>query len=424
MFEKEKGPGPLKALRVLDPFLFAVAVALAVTASVALAAEPPKSDGQAPAAEGPKSPSAANVWQQAEQLYRDGKWQDAIAKYAELPQDWPGRDRASFRTACAYARLGKKAEALAGLKQAVDQGFVFFALVEQEPALDLVRNEDGFKSLMDKRGDCLKANADRRVGIYRKQLGEAFHVEKDDPYRLIVCSDLPDDVRGKVLLMLHGIADALKQDFFPEKPQIYIGLLIPANPAEFAKMIGRPGIAGAYNPQNRTMIINLATGPGTMAHEYAQALHFADMERRGQQHPIWIIEGFGTLCEQSAVRNGRIVGMVNWRLPILKQAAGRKAIIPLADLMADSNKYFADQRQIPLAYAEVRYVMLFLQEKGILVKWYNQYCEDWKSDPTGVKALEKTYSKPLAEFQADWLTFVDGLDFKMPKPPSPPKAEP
>jgi hypothetical protein len=148
------------------------------------------------------------------------------------------------------------------------------------------------------------------------------------------------------------------------------------------------------------------------------------MERRGQQHPIWIIEGFGTLCEQSAVRNGRIVGMVNWRLPILEQAAGRKAIIPLADLMADSNKYFADQRQIPLAYAEVRYVMLFLQEKGILVKWYNQYCEDWKSDPTGVKALEKTYSKPLAEFQADWLTFVDGLDFKMPKPPSPPKAEP
>jgi hypothetical protein len=389
------------------------------------AAEALKPERQVTEAEPPAPGAAAQTWQEAERLYQAGQWQEAIAKYQALPPDWAGRDRALFHTACAYARLGNKAQAAAHLKQAVDGGFVFFSSIERDPALDPIRGEDAYKAVVARKEDCLKANAARRVGIYRTQLGASFNVETDDAYRLIVCTDLPAEARGRVLQMLHAIADALGRDLFTQKPEVYIGLLVPANAADFARKIGRPGVAGTYNPQNRTLIVNLATGPGTMAHEYAHALHFADMERRGQQHPMWIVEGLGALCEQSGLKEGHLVGVVNWRLPILKQAIGRQEAIPLADLLAKSDSYFADQRRLSVAYAQARYVMLFLQEKGLLAKWYDRYCREWSADPTGVKALEAVYGKPLKDFEADWLSFVAGLAFQMPSPPkAPPPAGP
>lgn len=420
-------------MRMLSLGLLALAVAVAASSAASSAggepppgpsrraAEAPKSEPKAAEAEPPAPGAPAQTWQEAERLYQAGQWQEAIAKYQALPPDWAGRDRAFFHTACAYARLGNKAQAAAHLKQAVDGGYVFFSAIEREPALDPIRGDDAYKALIARKVDCLKANAARRVGIYRNQLGASFTIETDDPYRLIVCTDLPADARGRVLQMLHAIADALGRDLFTQKPEVYIGLLVPANAADFARKIGRPGVAGTYNPQNRTLIVNLATGPGTMAHEYAHALHFADMERRGQQHPMWVVEGLGALCEQSGIKDGRLVGVVNWRLPILKQAIGRQETIPLADLVAKSNTYFADPRRLSVAYAQARYVMLFLQEKGLLAKWYDRYCREWFADPTGAKALEAVYGKPLKDFEADWLAFVDGLAFQM---PGPPKAAP
>jgi hypothetical protein len=53
-----------------------------------------------------------------------------------------------------------------------------------------------------------------------------------------------------------------------------------------------------------------------------------------------------------------------------------------------------------------RHVFFFLQRRQLLFPWYAQYCENYATDPAGIRTLEKVYGKPLDEFEADWLEFV------------------
>jgi len=51
-----------------------------------------------------------------------------------------------------------------------------------------------------------------------------------------------------------------------------------------------------------------------LTHEFTHALHFADQEGRGQEHPIWIAEGLATLFESSKLLGGHAVPQANYRL--------------------------------------------------------------------------------------------------------------
>jgi hypothetical protein len=384
------------------------------------AAKPPAASPDTTAAKAEQA-ALAKLFQEAEQLFKDKKWPEALAKYNEVLQQSPTTYTSLYRVACCQAMLGKKAEAIASLQKAVDGGFLFFAQLANEPALKPLLDEKGVKDILADKEKRLQANADQRAGIYKGQF-PTYRVLKDDPDRLIIATSLPEKELAQLQGLLHAAADSLAADFFTHRPQIYVGLLIPGSAEELARLGLKPGTAGSYNPQNRSLLINLATGTGTMTHEFTHALHFADMEERGQQHPMWIVEGFGSLFEQCTLRGGHMVGLVNWRLAVLKQAMAQKKTLPLAAFLADSNPEFA--RNAPVSYATARYVLLLMQEKGLLKDWYAQYCAGFQEDPTGVKTLEKLYGKPLAEFEKDLYAFVETLDFKMPGPPPAPNPAP
>ena len=391
-----------------------------LSAAGADVAKPPATPPDAVAAKA-EQVALAKLFQEAEQLYKDKKAAEALAKYNEVLQQAPGNYTSLYRVACCQAMLGKKAEAVAALQQAVDAGFLFFAQLVNEPALKPLLDEKGVKDILADKEKRFQANADQRVSIYKGQF-PAYRVLKDDPYRLIIATSLPEKELAQLQGLLHAVADSLAADFFTHRPQIYVGLLIPGSAAELAGLGLRPGTAGNYNPQNRSLLINLGTGTGTMTHEFTHALHFADMEERGQQHPMWVVEGLGSLYEQCTLRGGHMVGLVNWRLIVLKQAIAQQKTLPLAAFLADSSAEFA--RNSPVSYATARYVMLLLQEKGLLKDWYAQYCAGFEQDPTGVKTLEKLYGKPLAEFEKDLYAFVEPLEFKMPGPPPAPSPAP
>jgi hypothetical protein len=404
-------------LTTLRPLVtLAVLLALAVPAwarvdtdlgaAQAEAAKPP-----APPAPTPEQAALVKLFQEAEQLFKDKKWAEATAKYDEVLKQAPTTYTSLYRVACCQAMLGKKAEAVASLQKAVDGGFLLFAQLVNEPALKPLLEEKAVKDILADKEKRLQANAGERVGLYKSQF-PAYRVLKDDPCRLIIATSLPEKELAQLQGLLHAASDSLAADFFTHRPQIYVGLLIPGSAEELARLGLKPGTAGSYNPQNRSLLINLGTGTGTMTHEFTHALHYADMEERGQQHPIWIVEGFGSLFEQCTLRGGHMVGLVNWRLVVLKQAIAQKKTLPLAGFLADSAPEFA--LNSPVCYAQARYLLFFLQEKGLLKDWYAQYCVGYEQDPTGVKTLEKLYGKPLAEFEKDFYAFIDTLDYKMP----------
>jgi hypothetical protein len=61
-------------------------------------------------------------------------------------------------------------------------------------------------------------------------------------------------------------------------------------------------------------------------------------------------------------------------------------------------------------YAQSRYLCYYLQEKGLLVKFYREFKASQATDPTGYQSLQKVLGESdLLAFQEKWKKFVLGL---------------
>ena len=164
---------------------------------------------------------------------------------------------------------------------------------------------------------------------------------------------------------------------------------------------------GYYSSQAGALIMNIATGGGTLVHEIVHpfvASNFAAC-------PSWFNEGLGSLYEQSGERNGRIVGNTNWRLAGLQKAI-RAGKLPAFETLCSTTTrqfYYSDSGT---NYAQARYLLYYLQEKGLLQRYYKAFFADQKNDPTGYKTLQKTLGEAdMAAFQKRWEAWVLTLRF-------------
>ena len=167
-----------------------------------------------------------------------------------------------------------------------------------------------------------------------------------------------------------------------------------------------------YDPANHRLVA-LRIGNNTidramLTHEFTHALHWADQEAHGQDHPIWIAEGFATLSETSNIDSGHLVPLPNPRLVPLKHAIEHNKMIPLRQFIKfDQGQYM---RQADLCYGEGRYLMMYLYSKGLLRKWYDAYVDSFKDDPTGGKAMEAVLGNNLDQIEKDFVAYVKALE--------------
>ena len=78
---------------------------------------------------------------------------------------------------------------------------------------------------------------------------------------------------------------------------------------------------GYFTPEHQALVMNIATGGGTLVHELVHPYIDNDFPRC----PSWLDEGLASLFEQCQDHGGHIWGLTNWRLPGLQEAiaAGR-----------------------------------------------------------------------------------------------------
>jgi hypothetical protein len=65
-------------------------------------------------------------------------------------------------------------------------------------------------------------------------------------------------------------------------------------------------------------------------------------------------------------------------------------------------------------YAQARYLLYYLQEKGLLVKFYQEFRRSAKDDPTGYATLCKVLGRKkedMVAFQKEWTEYVLALRF-------------
>lgn len=142
---------------------------------------------------------------------------------------------------------------------------------------------------------------------------------------------------------------------------------------------------GYASEEHHALVMNIATGGGTLVHEMVHPYVAANFP----EAPTWLNEGLASLFEQCAERDGAMVGLTNWRLAGLVDAFAEKKVQRFSVLVSGGDAQFRDGDEAA-HYAQARYLMLYLQERGQLRAFIKRALELQKKDPTAAAALRET----------------------------------
>ena len=126
--------------------------------------------------------------------------------------------------------------------------------------------------------------------------------------------------------------------------------------------------------------------------------------------PTWFNEGLASLFEQCSTSGGKIRGLENWRLPILKRGIKDGSVLTWKKLTAYTGREFYGDGS-GLRYAEARYLCMYLQEKGLLETFYKKLRDGIEKDGMGYETLTGLFEKPVEEVEKDYQAWVGTLKF-------------
>jgi hypothetical protein len=203
-------------------------------------------------------------------------------------------------------------------------------------------------------------------------------------------------------------ARALSTMFFDTTPDRPVVILLFSDAKSYRahaqQLDGRQqaNFHGYYVKKNRRVILNLATGNGTLAHELTHMLAHFDFPAM----PEWFDEGLASLFEQSefSADELRLQGISNWRLPHITSVI-REDRLPRLEAFVSARRVRPDQQAIDYAYA--RYFCLYLQRRRLLEPFYRKFRRTVETDPNGLQTLRNLLQvDSLAEVEQDFRNWV------------------
>jgi hypothetical protein len=253
--------------------------------------------------------------------------------------------------------------------------------------------------------DEAKETPEKVLTEMKGQLGDGFH------YRTVRCFAAASDADPAAFdrtcrFTLGDCYDAFEKQFFKTRPTHVYRVYLFKDDVSYRKhakeLFGSvPDTPfGYYMDSRRALVMNIATGGGTLVHEMFHALVRVDFP----DIPAWANEGLGSLFEQCDVTDEGLVGLVNWRLPILQDAIRKNELSPLRKMMTADDAGFYQSRGGN--YAAARYFMMYLQENRRLVDFYSKFRDHFKKDASGVRFAEEVLGRKLEEVEPDWRKWV------------------
>jgi hypothetical protein len=233
------------------------------------------------------------------------------------------------------------------------------------------------------------------------------------PPFVVLGDEAPEQVRARSVNTVKWAVDRIGQDFGMKEPEKIIAIWLFKDEASYEKhtreIFNMKTFTpyGFYSDAYAALIMNIATGGGTLIHEILHPYTRGDFPKC----PPWFFEGLGSLYEQCRERDGCIVGLTNWRLEGLQNALRRGPIPTFQELTGMSSAtFYGDDRG--LNYAQARYLCYYLQEKGVLVKYYKAVKAACATDPTGYETLKKFCGAGgMGAFEKEWKEYVLKLTF-------------
>jgi hypothetical protein len=239
-----------------------------------------------------------------------------------------------------------------------------------------------------------------------------FTILVEPPF--VVLGDEPAaQVRKRAAGTVRWATEKLKAAYFSRNPEAIISIWLFADEHSYETHCkeffrNEPGTPfGYFSEEHDALIMNIATGGGTLVHEMVHPFVKANFP----DCPAWFNEGLGSLCEQCGERDAGIVGYTNWRLAGLQKAIRAQKLPSIERLVRSSTRqfYYEDPGT---NYAQARYLLFYLQEQGKLGAYYRAFHAARESDPTGLATLKQVLGRDdLAAFQKNWEAWVLTLRF-------------
>jgi hypothetical protein len=256
----------------------------------------------------------------------------------------------------------------------------------------------------------------RHVAELKQKAPAGFTVVEQFPF-VVAGDESPESVRTWAVNTVKWSVNVLKEEYFERDPEETIDIWLFKDKASYEKYTlqlfqEKPTTPfGYYSHAHHALIMNIATGGGTLVHEIVHPFIQANFP----SCPAWFNEGLASLYEQCSERNGRIKGLTNWRLADLQKTIREGRILTFKSLTAMSDKAFygdGSNSSYSHCYAQARYLCYYLQEQSLLKKYYREFAANAKKDPTGYESLKKVLEeKDMDAFQKKWEQFVLKLSF-------------
>jgi len=255
--------------------------------------------------------------------------------------------------------------------------------------------------------------SDDHLDAVRKRMPEDFNLIEETPF--VIVSDQDDRSLNMSVQTIRWAVVRLKKDFFPKDPIETIDIWVFKNKKSYEKNTREVfheipvSPFGYYSPKERALLISIAQGGGTLVHEIVHPF----MRANFPGCPTWFDEGLASLFEQCTDRKGHIAGEINWRLPGLQDAirAGNAPAFQQFTALTTTEFYGANTNsEYNRYYGQARYLCYYLQEQGLLVKFFKEFAANSEKDPTGYITLQRVLGvDDMAAFQKKWEAFVLAL---------------
>jgi hypothetical protein len=260
-------------------------------------------------------------------------------------------------------------------------------------------------------GSFTDADFARHVEQLKKGLPSSDFTVIIQPPFVVIGDEPPVSVKEHAEKTIKWAVDKLKQDYFSQDPKEILDIWLFKDSASYEKntftLFGeKPGTPyGYYSSAHKALIMNISTGGGTLVHEIVHPF----VEANFPACPPWFNEGLGSLYEQSGEVDGHIHGYTNWRLPGLQTAIRAGKVPEFKFLTAlDAHGFYNEDKGTN--YGQARYLCYYLQQRGLLIKFYREFHAHQKEDPTGYKSLQKILgTADMDAFKQKWEKYVLGL---------------
>jgi hypothetical protein len=244
-----------------------------------------------------------------------------------------------------------------------------------------------------------------------KPVPPGFTVVVQPPF-VVIGDEPPEIVQRRATETVKWAVDRLKRDYFSQDPAETIDIWLFRDGTSYTNHVRQlfgetpVSIFGYYSSGHRALLMNISTGGGTLVHEIVHPFMTANFPAC----PPWFNEGLASLYEAAADKHGHIQGLVNWRYKGLEQAIKDGKTISFERLTAMTDAEFYGGQSYSSHYAQARYLCYYLQEQGLLTKFYQEFRANVNQDPTGYATLKRVlHESDMDAFKVKWEKFVLGL---------------